>query len=399
MILTIILWILGLLSLGVGILSIISWVRIRIIYRDLAFNFYSPKVGVIVPCKGKDRRFRGNIKAMCSQDYENYRVIFVVDSKRDPAYKILEKITREYRNTNLVISKTRKECSGKISALLRGVEEIRDVDIYIFADSDIRPHKKWIRYLVAPLQDKTIGATTGYRWYFPHNLWTLVLSSWNACTAATLFLGKLNFAWGGSTAIRREVFEELGIEEKWKRSLSDDLVLTAALREKGYTIRFVPQCVVECFEDKNFSELVKWGTRQNVWTKWYYPSLWRISFVGAVTFKTLNLLGLALMITGNLLIGLLLFSPVILDFFKGWQQLITFKEFMLYPKNKFGSTIAYMSISTLTPFLIAYNLLLSFFRREIEWRGRRYRFKDLEIQTIPFKSRTPKKEVSKTIHS
>ncbi len=399
MILTVILLTLGFLSLGAGITSILSWIQIRSAYHGYTFKFYSPKVGVIVPCKGKDKRFRGNIKAICNQDYENYRVVFVVDSKRDAAYKLLEKMTKEYNYSKLVISKPRRECSGKISALLRGIEELRDVDIYIFADSDIRPHKKWIKYLIAPLEDESIGATTGYRWYFPHNLWTLSLSSWNACTIATLFLGKLNFAWGGSTAIKRKVFEALNIEERWKKSLSDDLVLTAALREKNYTIKFVPQCIVECFEDKNLYELVKWSTRQNVWTKWYYPSLWRISFIGAVTLKTLNLVGLVLMIHKEILIGFLLFSPVILDFFKGWQQLITFKKFMLYPKKKFGSTIAYMCISTLTPFLIAYNLLLSAFIREVEWRGHRYRFRDLEIQTIPFKSKTPIKKMSKGIHS
>ena len=193
---SIILWITGFLSFIAGLASIISWIEIRHTYRKNEFTFRSPRVGVIVPCKGRDRKFIGNIKAMCNQYYENYRIVFVVDSENDPSYKTVEKIIKKYKHVELVISKPRENCSGKISALLHGIETIGDVDIYIFADSDIRPHKNWIKYLIAPLEDKTIGAATGYRWYFPHNLWTLILSSWNACTATTLFLGKYNFTWG-----------------------------------------------------------------------------------------------------------------------------------------------------------------------------------------------------------
>ena len=393
---SIILWITGFLSFIAGLASIISWIEIRHTYRKNEFTFRSPRVGVIVPCKGRDRKFIGNIKAMCNQYYENYRIVFVVDSENDPSYKTVEKIIKKYKHVELVISKPRENCSGKISALLHGIETIGDVDIYIFADSDIRPHKNWIKYLIAPLEDKTIGATTGYRWYFPHNLWTLILSSWNACTATTLFLGKYNFTWGGSTAIRKQLFDELNVKEKWERSLSDDLVLTTILRENGYKIRFVPQAIVECFEDKNLYELIKWGTRQNVWTKWYYPSLWRKSVIGAITFKTFNIIGVILIITGNIIQGLLLFSPVILDLIKGWQQFLTFRELMLYPKNRFGSALAFMIVSPITPFLITTNLFLSIFKREIEWRGKKYSIKkQLEIETYQ-KTISKKRKENKT---
>ncbi|HEC89810.1 MAG TPA: glycosyltransferase family 2 protein, partial [Thermoplasmatales archaeon] len=301
-------WILGILSFIAGLASIISWIVIRYRYRRIKPTFYSPKVGIIVPCKGKDRRLRGNIKAICNQNYENYKIVFVVDSKKDPAYKVIAETIRDHRHAKVVTSKPIESSSGKIAALLAGIKTIGNVDIYVFADSDIRPHKNWVRYLISPLKDEAIGATTSYRWYFPHNLWTLVLSSWNACTAATLFLGKYNFIWGGSTAIRRKLFEKMDIEERWKNSLSDDLTLTAALKEKGYSIRFVPQAIVECFEEKNLYELIKWGTRQNVWTKWYYPQLWRKSVTGAVIFKTLNIIGFILIMTGNTIQGLLLFS-------------------------------------------------------------------------------------------
>ena len=52
-------------------------------------------------------------------------------------------------------------------------------------------------------------------------------------------------AWGGSTAIRKNVFEKLHIKEEWKTAISDDLVLTAAVKKAEYTIYFEPKCIME----------------------------------------------------------------------------------------------------------------------------------------------------------
>ena len=366
-------WILGILSFGGGILSIVSWIRLRQKYKKISSGSYSPKVSVIVPCKGMDRRFRGNIEAICNQNYGDYKVVFIIDSTRDPSYKTIKRVVGKNPKLQLVVSDKLKGCSGKISALIKGIGVAGNVDVYVFADSDVRPHEDWIRFLVAPLNEKKIGSTTGYRWYFSHNLWSLLLSSWNACTASPLFLDKLNFAWGGSMAIRKELFDKLGIKNKWKKSFSDDLVLTRVVKEKGYKIKFAPQCIVECYEDRNLNEIIGWGTRQNVWMKWYYPSLWRMSFFGAVGFKLLNILGIILLITGFAIPGLLLISPIFLDMIKGWQQFVTFRNVMVYPKEKFGSLFAFMGISPFAPFLIAYNLFFSLFKREIEWKGNTYR--------------------------
>jgi hypothetical protein len=146
------------------------------------------------------------------------------------------------------------------------------------------------------------------------------------------------------------------------------------VKENGYSIQFVPESMVECYEEKNLYEIINWGTTQNVWTKWYYPKLWRISFLSAAVFKFLNILGIIVLIDGFAIPGLLMLSPVFLDIVKGWQQLVTFRELMLYPKERFGSAFAYAIISPIASFLLTYNLVASFFKREIEWKGNVYRF-------------------------
>ena len=40
-------------------------------------------------------------------------------------------------------------------------------EVLVFVDSDARPEKSWLKKLVAPLADETLGASTGYRWFLP----------------------------------------------------------------------------------------------------------------------------------------------------------------------------------------------------------------------------------------
>jgi len=363
---------LGIIAILGEVLLIFSWIGRRWRYRKERITSYSPEVHIIVPCKGTTKNFRENIQAICNQDYRDYKIVFVTDSAKDPAYKELKEIISNYPTARIEISDFIAGCSGKISALIKGVKTADDIDVYVFADSDIRPHKDWLRYLVSYLKEDEIGATTGYRWYSPHDLTSLLLSTWNSTCISSLFSHRVNFTWGGSTAISKKLFDELHIADEWRRGLSDDLILSKAVKDAGYKIKFVPECIVESYGEESIREFMKWGTRQFTMVRWYYPSLWIISFIIVTGLKFLNFLGVFLLLIGFTLPGLLLISPIFLDMIVGWQRHITFKKIMCYPKEKFGSTLAYIGITPIVYFLIAYNIISSLLKNEIEWGGRKY---------------------------
>ena len=87
--------------------------------------------------------------------------------------------------------------------------------VFAFADSDGRVTPRWLRSLVAPLAEKGVGASTGYRWFapMPPTFWTLMRSVWDAVALSRLGPGDCSFAWGGAMAIRRETFHDLDIRE------------------------------------------------------------------------------------------------------------------------------------------------------------------------------------------
>ena len=364
---------LGIIAILGEVLLIFLWAGSRWRYRRERIPSYFPKAHIIVPCKGTTKNFRENIQAICNQDYRDYKIVFVTDSAKDPAYKELKEIISNYPTARIEISDFIDGCSGKISALIKGVKTADDIEVYVFADSDIRPHKDWLRYLVSHLNEDKIGATTGYRWYFPHDLTSLLLSTWNSTCMASLFSHRVNFAWGGSTAISKKLFDELNIEDKWRGALSDDLVLSKAVKDAGYKIKFVPECIVESYGEESIRKFMKWGTRQFTMVRWYYPSLWITSFIIVAGLKFLNFLGLFLLLIGFTLPGVLLISTIFLDMIVGWQRHITFKKIMCYyPEERFGSTLAYIGVTPIVYFLIAYNIISSLLKKEIEWGGRKY---------------------------
>ncbi len=50
---------------------------------------YLPPATVIVPFKGLDQDLPACLAAHCRQDYPDYRLVLVVESKDDPAYPVL----------------------------------------------------------------------------------------------------------------------------------------------------------------------------------------------------------------------------------------------------------------------------------------------------------------------
>ena len=364
---------LGILAVFAELAMLYAWFSARLRYKKEKTSTYTPNTCVIVPCKGVEKNFKENVKAITNQDYNEYKVIFVTDSKDDPAYKTLKKLFGKNSKISVIDSEFIEGCSGKISALINGIKKTGDVEVYVFADSDILPHKKWLSVLVSYLNNEGVGATTGYRWYFPVDLKSLFVSCWNMANSLSLFYSSYNFAWGGSTAIKKKLFDKLNIEEEWKKGFSDDLILTKTVKKAGYKIKFLPKCISESHVDGNIWGFIKWGTRQLTWVRWYFFSIWMISVIGAVALKIATIVGFVLLASGYIIPGLLMVSTIFFEIISGWIAHSTIRKNMGYPKERFGSSFSYAMMMPLVFFVLAYNNLASIFKTEIKWGGRSYK--------------------------
>ncbi len=273
---------------------------------------YAPFCSIIAPCRGLDEGLQANLSALFQQDFPQFEILFVVDDEKDEAVSIIENLIH-HRGTEaqgriggeknifakIVVAGKAKDESQKVHNLREAVLEVSDESkAFVFVDSDARPGENWLRNLIAPLRDEKVGCATGYRWFIAENggFFSQLRSVWNASIASALGANtNNNFCWGGSMAIRRDVFEKLNIREKWRGTLSDDFAVTRAMKEANLPIYFVPNCLTASVEDCTFRELLEFTTRQMKITRVYAPHLWIASFLSSFLFNVVFVWGLLIM--------------------------------------------------------------------------------------------------------
>jgi hypothetical protein len=249
---------------------------------------------LLVPCKGVDVGLEENLHTFFQQDYGNYELTFVVESAEDPAYKLIRRVAKAHPKVvwKIVLAGKAEGTGQKVHNLLAATAHLPpDIQYLAFLDSDARPGYYWLRALVSGLDQKRVGATTGYRWFVPQrpSLANYLAYSVN-CGFAVLFGKKApNYIWGGSWAIRRDVFERLGIREAWSGTLSDDLVATRAVRRGRLRIHFEPACMVASPIDGTITQTLSFIRRQYTIGKYYSPGGW-LSALLLISFSSAALL-------------------------------------------------------------------------------------------------------------
>jgi ceramide glucosyltransferase len=399
---------------------------------------FTPFVSVIAPCRGLDEGLEGNLSSLFCQDFPRYEILFVVDDEADEAVSVIEKIIQRRRDAETqrylkAKSKSKKAKIGNgFSALpltlsfsglprLFGVEKsvsakiiiagkatdsaqkahnlreavlrvTNESEIFVFVDSDARPGENWLRDLIAPLPDKSIGAATGYRWFISKkgNLASEMRAAWNASIASALGANlKSNFCWGGSMAIRRETFEKINMREKWRGVLSDDFAVTRAMNEVGLPIYFVPQALTASVEDCSFQELLEFTTRQMKIARVYAPRLWIQSFIGSFLFNLIFVWGFLILIFSSIkefsfwfvFCSLALVSAFSIG--KAWLRLNAVKLVLKdYERELSAQFRRQNTLWIFSPALFFYNCFRALLSRRIVWRGIKYEMISAERTSI-----------------
>ena len=353
---------------------------------------YTPMVSVIIPCKGTDLEFEQNILAFLSQDYPRYEILFVTATLGDPARSELEKIlssTAVRPAVRLLTAGIHPSRGQKLTNLLKGIESTSpDSEVLVFWDADIRVHSAYLRYLIAPLANPKVGATSGFPWYLPvtGNVGSILRSIWGGGALPILANQRRNFASGASNAIRRTVFAQGEVAKAMNRSISDTFAITNSVRRLGLLIEFVPDCLAVTPDKSTLLETLKWTNRQTIISRVYSHSFWRMVLVSYSMSNIALLLGLCLLFAGSFSQDSLLFLPAALILSLVPLEILNAAILLPIVQKMIPSQAAQLrrlrwKYYLLTPFasiLIMINSLFSLTTNEIEWRGIRYRLIDSE---------------------
>ncbi|MBN2022935.1 MAG: glycosyltransferase [Pirellulales bacterium] len=252
----------------------------------------SGRAMVLVPCRGLDVALEENLQRLFAQDYDDYEIVFIVQSVQDPACATIRRLQSQHprRASRLVVAGPATTCGQKVHNLRAATERIDPrIEYLVFVDSDAQPRREWLRAFLARLEDRRdgrgqrIGAATGYRWMIPARpgLAQYLLANVNANVATLLGSRGRYPVWGGSWAIRRDVFEWIGLRDAWEGTLSDDLVAARVLGRRRLVVKFEPACMVASPWDGDLRQGFSFLRRQYLIGRYYAPTGWAAGLAAA----------------------------------------------------------------------------------------------------------------------
>ena len=346
-------------------------------------GFHAPRVAVLCPCKGVEPGLERNLVSLTEFNHQNYEVFFILASESDPAAAIVKRVISSSRSkAHLIVAGQPQGCGEKVNNLRAAVEELpEEFEVLVFTDSDGRPGRSWLQRLTAPLGDQRIGATTTMRWLIANrgNLATALLAAWNAPIVTMLSEKGKNFCWGGGTAIRRSVFEGIGVLDEWRTSVSDDYSMTNALASAGRSIFFVPECLTVSYVETELGGLLEFTNRQILITRVYAQKIWRAAAVTHLLYCVTVLLGLALTV-GDLIserpalhIAALTFFVLLLSAIRASLRIVAVTEILSGSKAQImNQAWVNIALSAAIPFVYLINFTHSVLTRKIRWRNINY---------------------------
>lgn len=219
-------------SIGFYLLSacgIVSFLSCRRLPTALA-NPALPPVSILKPLRGIDPQIWEAFCSHCEQDYPEFQLIFGVSDKDDPAIPQVRRLQEKYpdRKIDLLICPVDLGTNRKLSALAQMLPAARH-EILLVNDSDIHVTPDYLRRVIAPLADPTVGMVTClYRGIasptLGSHLEALGISTdfVPGVLSARLMEGGLRFGLGSTLAFRRSDLQAIGGFEAIVDYLADD---------------------------------------------------------------------------------------------------------------------------------------------------------------------------------
>ncbi len=254
---------------------IYAW-NIRSPVSDILDNDYLPKFAVLMPLRGADPFLAHAINSVLDQDYPDFQLHFVIDHPTDPSLKVVEETIsqRDAKNVQIsFINPKRDTCSLLCNAVQQFAAELDDeVELFLVCAADVVLPRNWLKVAATAMQDPTVGATLGNRWYMPRigRLGSLVRYIWN--TAANISMFRHQGAWSGAMALRVRDLRRLDFSKVWLRSFTEDMSVAKLLTEAGLKLEHVPHLIAVNREEITVRGNFNFIQRQFFIARFHHPN-------------------------------------------------------------------------------------------------------------------------------
>jgi ceramide glucosyltransferase len=356
---------------GFLLLTVVAAIRFRRRQSRGMPDGARPPVTLLKPLCGLEPNLEANLESFFRQDYPHFEIIFGTRDHND-ALEMVRALQPRYPRVGVKIV-----CSGepdRPNAKVCSLEKMYAAaafDYLVISDSDVCVTPDYLREVVCPLLDPSVGMVTClYRGVPTGGIWShlealgMSVEMTSGVLVAEMLEG-MRFALGPTMATRRDVLERVGGIAPLADFCADDYLLGNQIYRSGYTVVLSPRVIDHVVLNRSFEASLSHQVR---WMKSTRFSR-RMGHVGsALTFAMpFGLLGMAAaialgspLLAAALLIWAVL-NRIILSVAVGWAVVgdpHALRYCWLYP------------VRDLLGFFL---WCASFMGRSITWRGTRYR--------------------------
>jgi ceramide glucosyltransferase len=329
---------------------------------------YAPPVTVLKPVRSDDGQLYENLRSFCEQDYPAYEVLVGVRNADDPAVAVVERLAQDLPHLDLtcVVTGAPIGSNRKISTL-EALSRRARYDTLVVADADMRVTPDYLRAVVAPLGDPSVGLVTcRYRGLasggLASTLGAMFINEWffpGALVGARF--GPLRNAFGATFVLHRDVLASLGGFGVLADHLADDYLIGAMVSRRGLRVVLAPYLVTNIVVEQNLRSLLLHELR---WAR-TFRTVRPFAYACSGASHSIPMALLLLLAAGPTRTALTVLALNVLARFGG--------RVALY--RRLGIPLRWWT-TWLVPFrdLLSFALwALSFLGREVQWGGERFR--------------------------
>jgi ceramide glucosyltransferase len=244
-----------------------------------------PPVSTLKPLKGVDPEMWESFCSHCEQDYPQFQLIFGVSDPSDSAIKVVHKLQAKYPNLSiaLIVCDRVLGTNIKVSNLLQMLPAARH-DCLLVNDSDICVPPDYLRKVIPPLADTSVGLVT----CLYHGVAGPTLGSrlealsigadFMPGVLSARFLERgLLFGLGSTLAFRRRDLEAIGGFQALLDYLADDYELGRRIAATGKRVELSAATVTTFLPAYNMREFfrhqLRWSRTIRDARRWGYAGL------------------------------------------------------------------------------------------------------------------------------
>ncbi len=346
-----------------------------------------PPISILKPLRGLDDNLFDNLASFCSQDYPEYEVLFALQDRNDPAYKVAKMVQDRYpdKRISIVVERCNVGLNPKVNNLIPANK--KSVNPYILiSDSNVLVGPDYLRAIMMSAQDASVGLVSnvirgiGGR-SIGAMLENLHLNSFIIGSVSFLdrFLG-MPCVVGKSMLMEKSDLEALGGFAAFKDILAEDFIIGREMKKAGKKVvlsRYLVNNVNEYWDLKRFlNRHTRWGK-----LRWHIGGA---AYLSELLVNPVFIAAVSVVLTG-LSTPAISFAAIIASIkVLGDISISTaLKERNAGPGNFDQSPLAFL----LVPFkdiLIGLVWFVPLLSASVAWRGNRYRIgKDSRLSLLP----------------